>query len=363
MAARRVYEADRAVLDECTRRGVPDITVRKLERWRRYLPDRLVEHRAGLRGSTTSNPPHYVDQVLALAALVKAGMPMREAPVRLFVRGFSVKAHDLREVYSDLYARLRHGLRQDLVSGEADPADRADALAVLHAADMRRRSAGRRWAKRAKQLVARGGALQGDDPDTLFVSALSAMFTWMVAGQQPSAQGVVEALSVAGLNDGQDPEAAGARLAAINLDAVSAAIDAAVEVAWLTARQDMELLAHYVELRRRVDQLWTPDDPVVDGLAELALEDADIRSVLIPVALLFDETWRQNTLNQCQQYAAAGLLLNDMPEKFRPFLLLDRVDQIDGQPEAFRLELQTFLGSWAMAHPAEFAQFQTTIVG
>jgi len=45
---------------------------------------RVVEHRRGLRGSHTSNPPHYVDQVLALDALLKAGTPLRQAPIHLF---------------------------------------------------------------------------------------------------------------------------------------------------------------------------------------------------------------------------------------------------------------------------------------
>lgn len=74
MTARQVSDADRAVLEECARRGVMDITARKLERWRRYLPDRVVEHRRGLRGSRTSNPSHYVDQVLALDSLIKGGL-------------------------------------------------------------------------------------------------------------------------------------------------------------------------------------------------------------------------------------------------------------------------------------------------
>lgn len=359
MTARRVYEADRAVIEECARRGAPDITARKLERWRRYLPDRIVEHPAGLRGSSTANPPRYVDQVLALDALIKAGMPLREAPMRLFDLGFSVKVEDLREVYAGLYAQVRYGLTKNSARNiDAEPADRADELALLHAAGIRRGAAGRRWAKRARKLVTRGGAFQGDDPDALFVSALSVMFTWMVAGEHPSAEGVIEALSVVGLNDGQDPAAAAIQLAGINLDAISDAIDAAAEDDWLAARQDVELMVRYIELRRSVDQLWTPEAPVLEGLGDVGLGNADMRSVLIPVALVLDEMWRKTVLHHCQQYAAAARLLNDTPTKFRPFLRPDLANQLQSQSEAFRVELNAFLTTWALAHPDDVRMFQ-----
>lgn len=121
-------------------------------------------------------------------------MPLRQAQIHLFAKGFSVTINDLRDAYADLYAHLRHGLTKDLTGIDDEPADRADRLATHHAAGIRKSATGRRWAKRARQLASRVGAHQDDDPDALFAGALSAMFTWMIAGEQPSAEGITEAL-------------------------------------------------------------------------------------------------------------------------------------------------------------------------
>jgi hypothetical protein len=356
MTARQVYEADRAVLDECTRRGVTDITVRKLERWRRYLPDRVVEHRPGQRGSHTSNPPHYVDQVLTLDAHLKAGTPLRQAPIHLFAQGFSVKINNLRDAYTDLYTHLRHGLTKNLTHIEDEPTDRADRLATLHAAGIRKTATGQRWAKRARQLAAQNGPHRGDDPDALFTSALSAMFTWMIAGEQPSAEGITEALSIAGLNDGQDPEAAGVTLAAIHLEAILTAIDRATEADWTTARQSLDLLAQYTALRHTVDKLGLPDDARLDGLTDLELDDPDVRAVLIPVALVFGETWLLRAVDQHGQFAVVAGFLAEMPDNVR-LLFQDYAARLEEGPAGIPIELQTFLVPWAQTHPDEAALF------
>src|SRR5690349_278744 len=101
MAVRSTYEADRAVIEECVRRGASDITVRKLERWRHLLPKRIVEHQPGLRGSRTSNPVGYVDQVIAVDRLLKSGVLMRSLPMHLFDQGFDIDPKLLRQAYAD----------------------------------------------------------------------------------------------------------------------------------------------------------------------------------------------------------------------------------------------------------------------
>ena len=94
-----MYSADREVIEECQARGF-EITARQLERWRPLLPDRIVEHEEGFRGLCSVNPPGYVDQVVAIAETLKSGIPLREVPLALFLRGFSVRLEVLRAAIS-----------------------------------------------------------------------------------------------------------------------------------------------------------------------------------------------------------------------------------------------------------------------
>jgi hypothetical protein len=329
-----------------------DITVRKLERWRHCLPQRIVEHRPGMRGSHSSNPPGYVDQVIAIDTLLRSGVPLRDVPMRLFEQGFPIDLEVLRMAYADLYALVHEGLTAALPHADADaePGDRADALALVHASGMRRSTAGRRWANRVRGLVKHGGVAEGDDPDALFVSVVSVMFTWLLAGQPPSAQGTVDALTVAGLDDGQDPEATAARLARINLDAICAAIETATETQWLAARQDLDLLAHHVELRQRVDQRWQPGGLLLNGMKDVGLDDPAVRSYVMPIALVLRETWRQNLRAEHELYQAACQLLDDLPDKFHTFLGADGEARLVEQPEDIRVELGQFLLAWSLKH-------------
>jgi hypothetical protein len=356
MATRRVYEADRAVIEECIRRGVVDITARKLERWRRYLPERVVEHQPGVRGSRSLNPSGYVDQVIAINSLIKSGVRLRDVSLRLFEQGFPIAVEVLREAYTDLYGWLRHGLTTRPPGSDVtdvEPGDRADALAAVHAPGIRGSAAGRRWAKRVRRLVSRGGAAQGDNPDMLFAGIISAMFTWLVAGEQPSAQGMTDALTAAGLQDGQAPEAAAAHLATINLDAILDAIEHATETQWLVARQDIDLLARHVELLPRVERRWRPDDPLRNGLADVGLENPELRSILTPIALVLGQTWHNQLHAAHQLYRAVSRLLDDLPDQYRPFLAPDGEGWLEEQPEAFRAELGLFLVTWSRENPSD----------
>lgn len=354
MAARPVYEADRAVLEECARRGVSGITVRKLERWRHLLPRRIVEHRSGLHGSRSGNPPDYVDQVIAVEALLTSGVSLRDVPMRLFEQGFEVDLKVLRTAYADLYARVREGLVKalpDTARADVEPADRADALASIHARGIRRTATGRQWATRINRLVRQAGALEGDDSDALFVSTISVMFTWLVAGEPPSAQGTVDALTAVGLNDGQDPDVTAVHLARINLDALCAAIETAAEAQWIAARQDVDLVVRHVELRRRVDQHWQASDPLLDGVSDVGLDDPGVRSSVIPVALVLGETWHQQFHAEHERYQAASQLLDDLPDTFRSFFRADGEARLEQQSAEFRTELGAFLVEWSHRHP------------
>jgi len=91
MGSRPVYGADREVIEDCRALGY-EITARQLERWRPLLPGRIAGHEQGLRGSRSVNPPGYADQVVAIAETVKSGIPLREAPLALFLSGFTVSA-------------------------------------------------------------------------------------------------------------------------------------------------------------------------------------------------------------------------------------------------------------------------------
>src|SRR5712691_12006372 len=153
MGSRPVYGADREAIEECRARGY-EISARQLERWRPMLPERIVEHEEGLRGSRSVNPPGYVDQVIAIAETLKSGIPLREVPLALFLREFPVKLEVLRAAYLDILARLRQEV--DTLSAQAgsaagEPGDQIDAVAAHMAARARRSATGRRWEARARQ--------------------------------------------------------------------------------------------------------------------------------------------------------------------------------------------------------------------
>lgn len=337
------------------RRGVSDVTVRKLERWRHLLPERIVEHQPGLRGSRTSNPPGYVDQVIAVDTLLKSGVLLRHLPIHLFDQGFDIDPKVLRQAYADLYTRVHEGLVKplpDTVPTDADSADRADALARVHARGIRRTAPGRQWATRIKQLVRQNGPMKGDNPDALFVSTISVMLTWLLAGQPPSAQGTIDALTAVGLNDGQEPYATAAHLATINLRALNTAIETATEAQWIAAREDIHLLSRHVQLRQRVDQHLQPSNPLLNGLSHAGIDDPTVRASVIPIALVLGKTWRQHFHAEHAQYRALSQLLDDLPERFQPFFRVDGEAELEQQPAAFRRELGAFLVEWSHQHPA-----------
>jgi len=132
MGSRRSYEADQQVIEACLERGMK-VTPRQLERWRRFLPRREVEYVVGVRGSRTSNPPGYVDQVIAIAEAVAARIPLHRIPMILFARGMPVELDDLRGAYLDLLERVAHDVDTmcaSVAAHEDDLADRPDAVAM-----------------------------------------------------------------------------------------------------------------------------------------------------------------------------------------------------------------------------------------
>jgi hypothetical protein len=162
MGSRPVYGADREVIEDCRTRGY-EITARQLERWRFFLPDRIAGHEQGLRGSRSANPPGYADQVITLAEALKSGIPLREVPLALFLRGFTVKLEVLRAAYLDILTRLQQEIdtfTAKIGIAGGDPADQLDATAVHMAAHARRSPAGRHWEARARQAIRGSGGFR-----------------------------------------------------------------------------------------------------------------------------------------------------------------------------------------------------------
>jgi hypothetical protein len=145
------------VIEDCRGRGY-EITARQLERWRPLLPGRIAGHEQGLRGSRSVNSPGYADQVIAIAETLQSGIPLREMPLALFLRGFTVELEALRAAYLDILTRLQQEMdtfTARIGAGEDEPADQLDAAAAHMAAHARRSVAGRRWQARARQATLR----------------------------------------------------------------------------------------------------------------------------------------------------------------------------------------------------------------
>ena len=99
-----MYSPDREVIEGCQARGY-EVTARQLERWRPLLPDRIVVHEEGLRGSRSANPPGYIDEVIAIVKTLQSGIRCARYRLPCFFRGFRSRLR-CGAAYLDILARL-----------------------------------------------------------------------------------------------------------------------------------------------------------------------------------------------------------------------------------------------------------------
>lgn len=346
-----MYSADREVIEECEARGL-EITARQLERWRSLLPDRIVEHEEGLRGSRSVNPPGYVDQVVAIAKTLKSGIPLREVPLALFLRGLPVRLEVLRAAYLDILARLRREV--DSFNARAgvsasEPVDQVDALAGRMAARARRSATGRRWEVRARQAI-RQRKVEADSVQALLSGVLSAALIGPFAGIPATPEGIAEVLEVFGMNDGQNPQQVADHLATINLDAIAKAVATATLDQWIAARADLEEMLRYAELRGKIEALGKPTELRLTGLDDFSSQDLISRAAQVPALLIIaTDEWRERLRAELAPLLAMDSLLSVVPEKYRRPLLQNQLSA-----EALE-ELRPRAEAWVKEHPREAA--------
>lgn len=292
MPSRRVHRADADVIVQCAARGDETITVRKLERWRqaKCLPARQATHPAGIRGTATVSPEGYVEQVLAISALLRSGLALRYVPLALFADGFQIEVEALRSACLDLSRKLRQWFLE-LAGDHADPLDQADAIAR----GMTTKLGGSLLAPMAnrarKATVAGSGGRR--EANNVLASALSAAFTGLFAGQEPSIEGTGELLDLAGLLDSQDLPTSARHLADTSLDSLERAVLNADEAEWISARSMVQAIYRYVRRRVTVEELLLAPGERLSGLILDLPEDAFSRGCLIPQQLVIGDDERE----------------------------------------------------------------------
>jgi hypothetical protein len=322
-----------------------------MERWRPYLPDRDVEHVKGMRGTRTTNPPGYVEQVMTIAEAMQRGLPLRQAPVFLFVRGLPVKVEVLRTAYLELFTcitRTIDRITADSDSKSSDPEDKADVLASRMAAHRGQAKTFQRWDRRARQAVRSGQAGGTANSHVLLASVLSALLTGPVAGTPATVEGMTEALTVLGYNDGQDPEHVAEHLATLNFTAIGEAIRSATLEEWETARADLVAMTRFVEARQRVEALTLPEEQQLAGLTDLTTDEPVSQAALIAGLLVAtNDNWRQRIHTGLTQMEAMEGLLLALPERFHKYV------QQQPPPKEVLQEIAPVLAAWAEQHPVE----------
>jgi hypothetical protein len=354
MESRRAYAADREVIDACRAQGF-EVTARQLERWRPFLPERDVEHVKGIRGSRTTSVPGYVEAVIAIAEALRAGLPLRRVPLALFARGLPVRAEVLKTAYLDLLRYVTHEIRRigaDEDSGSYDPDDIADVLAIRITAHGRRDTTFPWAAKRAEEAARQ--AEEAVSGRSLLAGAWSAALTGPVTGMPASDAGITEALTVFGLNDGQDPRHVADHLALFTFSAISEAIQSATLEQWNTAREDLAAMKQPAGERRQAEARLFPEAQQLVGLDALSTSDPVYHAAFIAGLLVVaNDEWRQNLRSELARWEAMNKLLSMLPKKFDRFLLQEQPTD-----EVLR-ELRPILIEWAAQHPAEASLLNT----
>jgi hypothetical protein len=359
MGSRPVHGPDREVIEGCRDRGY-EVTARQLERWRPLLPDRIVVHEEGLRGSRSVNPPGYIGQAIAIAETLQSGIPLREVPLALFLQGLPVKTEVLRAAYLDILARLRREMETFNAragSGEREPADQIDAVAAHMAARARRSSTGRRWEARARQAI-RQRQIQADSVQALLSGVLSAALTGPFTGTAATPEGIGEMLIVLGLNDGQDPRHLASHLAVMNLETITHAVETATLDQWIAARGDLVQMQRYVELRRRVEARSAPAELRLAGLDDFFSQDLISRAAQVPALLITGTSqWRENLRSELARWEAVDSLLSAVPDEYHRPLLLNEL------PDEAAQDLRPRAEAWARQHPREAATLNISVNG
>ncbi|MFI6077657.1 hypothetical protein ACIA5C_39620 [Actinoplanes sp. NPDC051343] len=180
------FDANQELIHELQAMGVTGVTTRKLERWRQAHAAPAIEQISVGRGGTVTRwPPGAARQIAALVDLLNRNVPLRECPLALFYRGFPIDPAVVRAGFREMYRGFA-----DVIGDDGDPLDRSDAMARNLARRPSRASMSRQWEKRLRR-----------DRETDLEDVLSAGFTGVIAGEEPTLPGVAALLRAAALDE------------------------------------------------------------------------------------------------------------------------------------------------------------------
>lgn len=149
-----------------------------------------------------------------------------------------------------------------------------------------------------------------------------------------------------GLEDGQDPQQLADFLAAMNLDAITQAVETATLDQWMAARADLTEMQRYVALRRQIEARSAPAELRLPGLNDFFSQDLISRAAQVPALLIIgNDEWRKNLRTELGRWEAVESLLSVTPEKYHQPLLQNQL------PAEAIQQLRPLFEAWLKQHP------------
>lgn len=265
MGARQVSAADQWLIDELRGRRVL-VTGAQLERWRQAgcLP-RRQRHGAGRgRGTRSVELPDTVDQAAVVASLLARrgprGVPLRRVPLALFALGFPVEEQVLKAAFRRFFLDWEKEL-QVLRATSGRPIEDRDAEADLLTDRVSRRPRGVQRTQRAR--------LARTDRSSAWSDVVRVLFTIGHVGEQPTPEGLEEAMTAVGVRTATDRGLIRDRLEGMSFDVLRDHLDGADLGALKVAR---DTLAGYIAGALELQSTLT-DRSALAGVADFVAGD------------------------------------------------------------------------------------------
>jgi hypothetical protein len=213
----------------------------QVERWRQrgLIPPAARSWGGRSHGSQAVYPPEAVEQGRVVAQLVRRRRPLGDVAVTLFIRGFPVPEHVLKDAFAQWLNRIQRYLGRPPALEELF--DAAEARATAMVAPMLKTKQGRRFRSRL-----RGKQVPADD---VFLSVVTNLVL-LLQGGETTDEGLDEVLEAGGVTamyrdriPGAEPIASGP----------------SPEVRELMRKVSLENLRRLVETSSREDLVWARD--------------------------------------------------------------------------------------------------------
>ncbi|MBS2545508.1 hypothetical protein KGQ19_01360 [Catenulispora sp. NL8] len=367
MTDRRTSVADQETIVACRERGETGVTARKLERWRQAgcLPARDHVHVAGVPGSRSTNPDGYVDQVMAVATLMRSGIKLVEGPIALFADGYPVRLEKLKDSYSHFLTWLKRRLTEIAVKQmpevhvAADIADAAARVLAQHVAG----TVLAPWRQRARKMTKSSPAGEKTSGQQYLDGALSTLLTAVFAGEVPSSEGVGEALTVAGFNDGQDFDRAAEKMASSSLDRMTEAVHSASVDDFIAAREIVDGAYRYAAAQTRMGQALQPGGMSLPGLAEIGPDIPIARTLMVPYLLSFTAEDHEIARAKIRASEAEDHLMAHLPPHLVRFMGPIAEADLSKESQEVRDEAASYWESFEVSYPEDAEIIRRSVEG